>query len=209
MSVSSRPSTTSRTSALFTYRTIDIVTVATLGVAVGVAFWGWDQLYAVVSNLSAFAFPPSVGLLAGTWLVGGVIGGLVVRRPGAALMTELIAASVEALLGNQWGFGTIVSGLIQGVGVEIVLALFLFRRFGLVVAALAGILAASMESVYEWFAYYPDWDLAYRLAYLGFFAASGALVAGLGGWALVRALAATGALDALPAGREYHDRQAI
>ena len=37
---------------------------------------------------------------------------------------------------------------------------------------------------------------------------SGAVVAGLGGWALTRALAATGAIDALPAGREAADRAA-
>jgi len=35
---------------------------------------------------------------------------------------------------------------------------------------------------------------------------SGAIVAGLGGWALTRALAVTGAIDALPAGREAADR---
>src|SRR5690606_35555746 len=38
------------------YRTVDIVTVATLGVAVGVAFWGWDQIYTVF-GAATNAFP--------------------------------------------------------------------------------------------------------------------------------------------------------
>ena len=193
---------------LLAYRTVDIVTVATLGVAIGVAFWGWDQLYAALSAATN-AFPPSAGLLAGPWLLGGVIGGLVVRKPGAAVLCELIAANVEYLLGNQWGGSVMVSGLLQGLGVEIVLAVFLYKRFGVVVAALAAALAATMEAVYEWYAYFPDWDFGYRLTYLVMFAVSGAAVAGIGGWMLVRALASTGALDAFPAGREHHERSRV
>lgn len=207
MSSAITPSGRAGYAELFAYRTVDIVTVATLGVAVGVAFWGWDQLYNVIQTATN-VFPPSGGLLAGPWLLAGVVGGLVVRKPGAAVACELIAANVEYLLGNEWGASTMVSGLLQGLGVEIVLALFLYRRFGLVVAALGAALAGCIEAVYEWYAYVAYWDYGYRLAYLVMFAVSGAVVAGIGGWALVRALARTGALDAFPAGREYHERNA-
>lgn len=190
-----------------TYRTIDLVTVATLGVAFGVAYWGWDALYQVISTAAVFSFPPSAGLLGGPWLLAGVVGGLVVRRPGAALLTEFLAAAVSALLGNAWGASTLLSGLVEGLGVEVVLALFLWRRFGPAVAVLAGAASGAAEAIYEWSTYYADWDLAYRLAHLGFFVLSGAAVAGLGGWALVRGLAATGALDAFGPGRD-HDREA-
>lgn len=190
------------------YRTIDLVTVAMLGVAIGVVFWGWNQLFAVVSGTALFAFPPSAGLISGVWLIGGVIGGLVVRKPGAALGTELVAAVVSALLGNQWGMSVVVSGLIQGAGAEIVFALLLYRRWGVVAAAAAGALAGAGEAVYEWFAYYADWSFSYQLVYLAFYVASGAVVAGVGGWALVRALASTGALDAFGPGREHHERLA-
>lgn len=198
----------SRTSSTTRYRTVDLVTVAMLGVALGVVFWGWNQLFAVVSGTALFAFPPSSGLICGVWLLGGVVGGLVVRKPGAAVGTELVAAVVSALLGNQWGMSVVVSGLIQGFGAELVFALFLYRRWGVAVAALAGALAGAAEAVYEWFAYYADWSFGYQLVYLAFFALSGALVAGVGGWALVRALAPTGALDAFGPGREHHERRA-
>jgi energy-coupling factor transport system substrate-specific component len=70
------------------------------------------------------------------------------------------------------------------------------------VAAIAGSGAATLESIYEWGAYWRDWDLPYKLAYLGLFAISGALIAGIGGTVLVRALARSGVLDAFGAGRE-------
>ncbi len=187
------------------YRTIDLVTITTLAVAFGVVFWGWGKLYGTAFTGATVAWPPIAGLLGGPWLLAGVVGGLVVRRPGAALVTEMLAAIVEMLFpgGTQWGTGVLLSGFWQGIGVEIVLALFLYRRFSLPVAALGGALAGALESAaYEWHAYYPDWEIGYRLSHLGLFVVSGAVVAGVGGFLLVEALARAGVLDAFGAGRE-------
>jgi energy-coupling factor transport system substrate-specific component len=193
---------------LAAWRSIDIITAAMLGVAFGVGYWGWDQAYTVLSP--AFnGFPPSSGLVGGVWLLAGVVTGLVVRRPGAAVFGELVAASVELTLGNSWGATTFVSGLIEGLGVEVVLAVFLYRRFGPIVAALGGALAGVAEAVFEWSVYYSDYSTGWKLAYAAIFAVSGAIVAGFGGWLLTRALARTGALNAFPPGQEAHEARAI
>lgn len=193
---------------LGSWRTIDLVAAAMLGVAIGVAFWGWNIVYALVSPATR-AFPPIGGLLGGPWLLGGVVGMLVVRRPGAALLTELIAATVSALLGNQWGMTTLISGFVQGLGVELVFAALLWRRFGPVPALLGGAAAGAFAAVYEWFFYWIDWSWLWRLVYGVAFTLSGAIVAGLGGWALVRALARTGALSAFAPGQEDRDARAV
>ena len=184
------------------WRTIDLMTAAVIGVAFGIVYWGWSAAYSALYTPLSNVLGPAVGLLGGPWLIAGVVGGLVVRRPGAALFAELLAAAVEALVGNEWGWSTLISGGLQGLGVELALALFAFRRFGWPVAALGGVLAALLEFGYEWHAYWQGTPLGFKLGYLGFFALSGAVVAGLGGWLLTRKLAATGAIDALPAGRE-------
>jgi len=194
----------SMTKAQGGYRTIDLVTIAVLGVAFGVIFWGWGKLYEPLSAAAVFSFPPSSGLLAGPWLIAGVVGGLIIRRPGAAFATEFIAAAVSTVVigGTQWGFSVFASGLMQGLGAELAFLLFAYRRYTLGAACLAGALAATLESVYEWFFYWADWGFDYKLAYLGFFVASGVVVAGIGGWLLVRALAKAGVLDSFGAGRE-------
>jgi energy-coupling factor transport system substrate-specific component len=201
--------TTAGALALRPWRTIELVTAALIGVTFGVAYWGWstayDTLYTPFTNFAG----PSIGLLGGPWLIAGVVSGLIVRRPGAALYAELLAAAVEALVGNQWGWTTVISGGLQGLGVEVALALFLYRRFTWPVAALGGALAAFAEFLYEWNEYWADTTSGFKLGYLGFFALSGAVVAGVGGWTLTRALAATGAIDALPAGQEAARRHAV
>jgi energy-coupling factor transport system substrate-specific component len=184
------------------WRTIELLTATFIGVVFGVAYWGWSSLYSVISGPIAGVFGSLQGILGGPWLIAGVVGGLVVRRPGAALISELLAATVEALLGNEWGRATLISGALQGLGVELALAIFLWRRFGPPTAMIGGALAALFEFGYEWHAYWQGTTAGFKLGYVVLFMLSGALVAGLGGWLLTRALARTGAIDALPAGRD-------
>ncbi|TXL57643.1 ECF transporter S component [Aeromicrobium terrae] len=186
------------------YRTIDLVSLTTLAVAFGVVFWAWGKLYEPLSNLAVFSYPPSSALLGGVWLSAGVVGGLIIRKPGAAFATEFLAAAVSTVIvgGTQWGWSVFASGFWQGLGAELIFLLFFYRRFGIVTATLAGALAGVFESRYEWSAYIPDYSFGSKLAHMGFFALSGAVIAGIGGYYLVRALAAAGVLDAFGPGRE-------
>lgn len=194
---------------LMAFRTVDLVSAAMLGVAFGVVFWAWSLIYQAPSEAMGAVFAPLAGAWYSPWLLAGVVGGLLIRRPGAALVTEVVAASVEALIGSQWGWATVVSGGLEGLGVELALALFVWKRFGPGVAMLAGFLSAAFEVVfYEWHTYYADFTWTYKLAYLGIFGVSGAVVAGLGGLAIVRALARTGAVSSMPPGQEALERSA-
>lgn len=184
------------------WRVVDIVVAAVLGVAAGVVFWGWDAVSSPLRGLLKLAVPGGAGLVGGIWLLGGTLGALIIRRPGAAIFVELIAALVSALIGNQWGLTVLVSGLLQGLGAELVFLVFGYKRWGWVVAMLAGALAAAFEWVYEIFVYYPGYGATFQGLYLVFLAISGAVLAGLLGWLIVRALAKTGVLDRFASGRE-------
>ncbi|KQM39243.1 ECF transporter S component [Microbacterium sp. Leaf203] len=187
----------------FRWRVVDIVVAAVLGVAIGLLFWGWNTVGGLWFTAMDGLTPGLGGMAVGIWLIGGVIGGLVIRKPGAALLVELIAAIVSALIGNVWGVTTIFSGLAQGLGAELIFLAFLYLRFTLPVAMLAGVGAGVGAWVLELFLT-PNLakSLEFNLIYLGTLAVSGALLAGLVGWLLVRALAATGALSRFAAGRE-------
>jgi len=184
------------------WRTIDLVTVAIIAVALGVAFWGYDTfVWPWVSAITA-GYPPLGELQLGVWILPAVIGALLVRKPGAALLAELIAANVELLLGNTWGPTVMISGICQGVGVEVIFLVFAYKRFGPMVAALGGALSALFEVIYEFYSYVPDYSVANKTVYLVAGLLSGALISGLGGWALLRSLASTGVLGAFAVGRK-------
>ncbi len=187
------------------WRVVDIVVAAVLGVAIGLVFWGWNIIGGAWFGAADALSPGFGGIAVGIWLIGGVIGGLVIRKPGAALVVEVIAAIISMLIGNVWGVSTVLSGLVQGLGAELIFALFLYRRFGVVVAALSGIGAAVAAWIFEMFyGSSPNIlkSIEFNAIYLGALVISGALLAGVVGWLLVRALASTGALSRFAAGRE-------
>lgn len=187
------------------WRVVDIVVAAVLGVAVGLLFWGWNVVGGAWFGAADALTPGLGGIAVGIWLIGGVIGGLVIRKPGAALVVEVVAAIVSMLIGNVWGVSTVLSGLVQGLGAELIFAVFLYRRFGLGVAALAGVGAGVAAWVFELFyGSSPNIlkSLEFNTIYLVCVAVSGAILAGVVGWLLVRALAKTGALSRFAAGRE-------
>ncbi|QKJ20741.1 ECF transporter S component [Microbacterium hominis] len=201
----SETATDARPTRTYRWRVVDIVVAAVLGVAIGLVFWGWNTVgYAWFIAMDGLT-PGLGGIAVGIWLIGGVIGGLVIRKPGAALLVEVIAAIVSMLIGNVWGVSTLLSGLVQGLGAELIFLLFLYRRFTLPVAMLAGVGAAVGAWVFELFyGSSPNIlkTLEFNTIYLVSLVASGALLAGLVGWLAVKALAATGALNRFAAGRE-------
>lgn len=193
--VNAAPST--QTKSKTTWRVVDIVVVSVLGVALGVIFWLWSAGYGLTSAFT-IAFPPIGALYGGGWLIAGVLGGLVIRKPGAALYCELIAAMVEGLLGTHFGFTVLLSGLVQGLGAEAAFAMFRYRKFTLPVALLAGALSGLALGLNDSLVWNIAWAMEWKLVYVVLAMISGALIAGLVSWLAVRGLARTGALANLP-----------
>lgn len=183
------------------WRVVDIVVTAILAVAVGLVFWAFSltigKLWAPIDAV----LPGLAGIITGVWLLGGPLGGLVVRKPGAAFLVELLAAVFESTC-TEWGVSAIYSGLAQGLGAELVFLLFAYKKWNLPVAVLSGIGAAVGAWVNEYFRYNHGMGAAYNGTYLVCLVVSGAVLAGALAWVLTRALANAGALDRFAAGRE-------
>ncbi|MFG6503950.1 ECF transporter S component [Microbacterium sp. P05] len=207
LSVSDRGSVTTASPRSTRWRIVDIVVASVLGVAAGLIFLLWNLGSIAPSEFLQPLLPGLQGLLDGPWLFAGVLGGLIIRKPGAALYTETLAAVVSALVGNQWGgFLTIEAGLVQGLGAELIFLLFFYRRWNLGVAILAGIGAALAGGINNLVLWYAGSDAAFTIIYLISTSLSGALIAGALSWVLARGIAATGALDRFASGRSARTR---
>ena len=181
------------------WRTVDIVVASVLAVAFGVIFWAWNTLWEGPAN----AVPlPGRGVIYGVWLVPAVLGPLVIRKPGAGVYTELVAALAAALLGTPWGLIVVLYGLFQGVAGEFAFAVTGYRSERLPVALAGGALAGAAAALLDVINYYPTWGADWKWAYTGLLVASSAVIAGAGSWYLTRALAQTGVLARFASGRD-------
>jgi energy-coupling factor transport system substrate-specific component len=183
------------------WRVVDIVVAAVIAVAFGVVFLAWNAFYTFTEP--AFAFlPPAQAIMYGIWLLPAVLVGLILRVPGAAFFGGFVAAAVSVMLGSPYGADALLSGAVQGAGAEVGFAIGLYRWWTLPAAMLAGALAGAAAAVHDVVLYYRDLGADFWAVYAVATVASGAIVAGIGAWLLVRALVATGVLGSFAVGRE-------
>ena len=177
------------------WTTAEIVVTAVIAVAFGVIFWSWNLLWTATGGAFT-ALPPVQGLMYGVWLVPGVLAGLVVRRQGAAFYAATLAAVVSALLGSPWGLVAVVYGVAQGAAPELVFALR-NRKATLFTALLAGLATGIASLGLDLVVYYPTWAPDWKWLYALTLLTSALVIAGLGSWALYKALNGAGVLAPL------------
>lgn len=184
------------------WRVVDLVTATAIAAASGLVFWMWDFICTAPLTLFGAVTPGFEGILNAFWLFAGPLAAIIIRKPGAALYAETVAAMLELLLGNQWGAGgSLVVGIMQGVGAELGFALLAYRVWNLASTMLSGALAGLGCGIYYWITN-PGWSVLRASVYLATSVVSGALIAGGLSWVLYRMLMKTGALDHFASGRQ-------
>ncbi len=180
------------------WRTRDIVVAAVIGVAFGIVFWVWDLLWNALAPVSGVTPLPNF-LMYGVWLMPAILAPLIVRKPGAAVFAEMVAAIVSAFLpGNVWGPDVLLSGLVQGAAAEVVFAMAFYRSWTWPVLALAAIASAAAAWIHDWVVWYPSVATDVQLLRGVVMAISAIVIVGFGSAALAAALRRAGVLQGFP-----------
>jgi energy-coupling factor transport system substrate-specific component len=180
--------------ALFKSITIfEIVLTTVVAVALGVSFWGWTFIYEIAKpalKVSGLSY-----LVAGFWIFSSVFLSQIVRKPGIALIASIIAAFVESLL-THWGIMSVLWGIVQGLGAEVIFMLFLYRKWDLKVLILASAMSAIFSYALDFSLYdYKNLSLGFNLIQLISFIISSVLLAGVLADVVSKRLLRLGLLD--------------
>ncbi len=184
--------------------TRDVIVTAAAAVVLGIAQLAFGPLY---TTLSGALGPIWVMLFLGFYYLPGIVLGLIIRKPGAALGGSVAAALVQVILGSPFGILALAAGASQGAGAELVFALFRYRRWSFPVLALAAVGSGVTALIYEYFTLgYANLEWWIPLAYLGVRIPSAIVLAAALGLAIYRALERSGAVRS-PARRGSADVQ--
>lgn len=184
----------SRTVSSFKSITIfEIVLTLVLAVALGVAFWGWTFVYDLAKpflKLSGLSY-----LVAGFWILASVLVPHIVRKPGIAIIASIMAAFIESLL-THWGLMSVVWGIVQGLGAEIIFFIFAYRNWSLPVLMVAAALSTLFSYTLDYFLYdYGALTLGFNVLQLSSFIVSSVFFAGVLSFLLGKRLVRLGILD--------------
>ncbi|MFC4023557.1 ECF transporter S component [Oceanobacillus longus] len=188
------------------WRFKEIVVMAALSVVFGVVYLAFLPVGGV---LVGFFGPIGYDFIFGIWFIVSIIVAYIIRKPGAAFLSETIAAMIEVLIGNAIGPMLIVTGMVQGIGAEAVFAATRWKNYSAWVLMAAGVGSAVTSFVYGYFmsgyaALAPEYVTAMFIVRM----ISGALIAGLLGKALSDGLAQTGVLSSFALGKEHRKKNA-
>jgi energy-coupling factor transport system substrate-specific component len=181
------------------WTTRDAVLVAVLAVIFGFLYIQWTPVW-----LAAAGFGAQVGQEAtfGFWLIAGVLASYIIRKPGAALIGEFLAALAEVLFGAPAGTPLLITGIMQGLGVEIVFGVRRWQDYSLPTVIAAGAVGMLVALPWNWFRLgYFQLAPGYQLLLLIVRLLSGAIISGLVAKLIGDALAATGVLSNFAIGR--------
>ncbi|WP_404451155.1 ECF transporter S component [Virgibacillus necropolis] len=182
------------------WRFKEIVVLSALSVVFAVVYLAFLPVGKI---LVGFFGPIGYDLIFGIWFIVSIIAAYIIRKPGAAFISETIAAMVEVLLGSAVGPLLIVSGMIQGLGAEAAFTATRWKNYSTWVLMAAGVGAAVFSFAYGYFmSGYAALSTSYVLGMLITRIVSGALIAGLLGKALSDGLAQTGVLSSFALGKE-------
>ncbi|BDR54883.1 ABC transporter permease [Bombiscardovia apis] len=188
----------------FRWRVADIAVASVIGVASALIYWlialvsaaPWPILEAIIPGLG--------GLFNGFWLFAGPLALVIVRKPGAGVYAEVVAAVLESLWGSQWvPVETFLIGLLQGAMAEAAFLIYAYRKWNLGTTVLSGVLSGIGCWLYSFFTHLQAINLVgpYGVFYVIATIISGAVIAGALVWYLYLAIAKTGALDHFESGR--------
>ena len=178
----------------------ELLIVAVLGAVFGVLYLGWVQVWLIAQAIFGAV---TMDVVMGFWFIVSIIAAAIIRKPGAALLSEFLAALIQVLLGSPAGLLLLVTGLVQGAGAEAVFAATRWRRYDLPVLMLAGAGAAVASFAYTWIRFdYGALAPGLLVAMFALRCLSGALLGGLLGHAVTEALHKTGVLSGLAIDRD-------
>ncbi len=167
----------------------DVLVTVIVAVVFGIVYKIWGPMYDVVKPIGLHAEQ----MVYGMWFIAATFAYLIIRKPGVALLAELSAAAVSMLLGGEWGVATLVYGLFQGLGAELVFACTRYRSAKtsvIVVASLgAGIASLVIDAYYGYIDTLVWWNMALLI---GLRLLGSVLLAGFLAVALARAVEKTG-----------------
>ncbi|AQQ53325.1 ECF transporter S component [Planococcus lenghuensis] len=170
----------------------EIILMSVFAAVFGVVY----LLFVHIGNIWAgFIGPIAYEWIFGIWFIVSILCAYIIRKPGAALVSETVAAAVEVMLGNAIGPRLILSGIVQGLGAEAVFAATGYKRYQTWVLMLAGAGSAVFSFGYGYLlSGYAALDPSFVALMFTLRVLSGALIAGLGGKYLADGLLLSGSL---------------
>lgn len=188
----------------FHWKLKDILLVAIAGVLFSFLYLGTDYVGLAISTALT---PSGWGVIGyepfyGIYFMAASFAIYVIQKPGTGIVAEVIAATLEVLMGNWFGPRVIITGLVQGIAVEIAFAIFRYRKYNWKTMILCSFTVTFISYAYNlWSAQYYLLAGKFKITMIAIRLVSALIFTSVITKLLADGLARAGVLNAYPLGQ--------
>lgn len=174
------------------WATRDLLVMTAIAIAFGLILAGVNYLGVGLMAIN----PLFASVFAGLYYLAGLMVMLIVRRPGANILTRVIV-NLAMLPFTPFGWAPLIlEPLFFGGAAELPFLITRYRNFRMHIAVFGGMAAGLVSFLLMWaFGLFSGLAAVLMIAALGIFLLSGALLGGVLATVLVNAIAKTGVLN--------------
>ena len=174
--------------------TADLLTMAAVAVVGGILdSYLWPLLMNVATPVFAFLGPIGWIGVSGVYMIMPSVVALLIRRPGAVTLYGVVQGFVEMLFGNSFGPMSMVYSGVEALGLDLGMGIFRYKGGLPAVMIGAGIGSVFVDEIYIFLFNLQSTNTVIVGGITAFI--SGAVLGGLIGWLLVKALGRTGVVS--------------
>ncbi|MEM1661773.1 MAG: ECF transporter S component [Desulfurococcaceae archaeon] len=122
------------------YRAVDLALLGVASIISGLIFAATWFVYEVSLAIGGIYLSRLISY--GLWFIGAPLTASLIRKPLSGFLGEFLGALVETLIPTIGGFTNLIYGFAQGLASEAAYAIFKYKKYGALQAALAGVFAA-------------------------------------------------------------------
>jgi len=133
----------------------DVLMIAIVGVLFAFVFMGANYLgVALTAALTPVGYAPlGYQIIYGLWFMAATFAAYIIQKAGVGTVAEMVAASIEMMMGGMFGPMVLVNGFIQGFGCELGFMATKYKKFNMGTMILSSVICALVSYVSEYFFY--------------------------------------------------------
>lgn len=131
------------------------ILISLISIVFGVIYYSAIYLGGILTSiltplgLGVLGFAPFYGI----WTMAPIVSLHLIRKPFVGIITALIASLIEVLLGSMFSWIVIISGLLYGVAIELIFAIYKYKDYSYKTTIIASIATTILSFPYTVWAY--------------------------------------------------------
>ena len=192
---------------LYVWQLRDVILASLISVLFAVVCFATvhTAIFAITPLVAPFGFGDiAVEFVFGVFFFSALFSAYIMQKPGVAVIVGTLTGLIQVLMGSAFSGTVVVSAFVQGLGAEVIFALFRYRRWNLFTVLLAAFSMTVFSFVLAW--YRGLWtDLAFGFVATRFTIRliSACVIGGLVSKFLADRLAKAGVLKSYPLAAKY------